>query len=153
VVASIKAVLPSIVVELDEKPEPGLVGQCYHVRLPTPNGADYGFTVWLGAGEKQISARLLGLDERVEFWYMPFEKVSYHSEAELDRAFLSTVEGLVRHKTRITQERGLLLHHFTCEYLSDAGWQRIWGLSALRWMRAPRMQSRVRVYESPALVP
>src|SRR5205814_2220665 len=108
--------LPSVVVEPDEKPEPGVGGPSYHIRLPFPASADYSFTLWLGDVEKQISARLLTADERTYFWYMPFEEPDYPSAERLTEALLSTAESIIRHNTRIEQKRGLLFTHFKCEY-------------------------------------
>jgi hypothetical protein len=152
IVAFAKQLLPSVVVEPDEKPQPGIVGLSYHILLPVPAGADYGFILWLGAGEKQISARLLTADERSYFWYMPFEEPDYRSADQLTEAFLSTTEKIIRHNTRIEQKRGLLFTHFKCEFESPMGWRKVYGHSGLRWIGGPRIKGNTHIYQSPKLV-
>ena len=152
VVAFVKELLPSVTVEPDTKQQPGVHGRSYHIHLPQPAGADYRFTLWLGNGEKQISARLLTSDEGAYFWYRPFEEAEFRSPEQLDKAFIETVKLLVSHNTRIEHRRGLFLNHFKCEYESVDGWKRIYGLSALRWMRAPTIAGRRQVYQSPRLI-
>jgi hypothetical protein len=149
----VKQLLPSVVVEPDTKPEPGTDGPSYHPHLPLPAGAEYRFTLWLGCGEKQISARLLTADETAYFWYMPFEEAAFRSAEQLNRAFLDAVELIIRHNTRIEQKRGLFSTHFKCEYESASGWKRVYGHSGLRWIRAPKTAGRRQVYQSPPLVP
>jgi hypothetical protein len=151
-VAFIKHLLPSVVVEPDTKPELGLKGPSYHICLPCPSGADYRFTLWLGSGEKQISARLLTAGEGLDFWYMPFEGAAFRSAEQLGKAFLETVELLVRHNTRVEQKRGVFFNHFKCEYESENGWKPVYGHSSARWIRAPRILGRRQVYQSPPLV-
>ena len=152
VVAFIKQLLPSVVVGPDTKPEPGPEGASYHILLPHPARADYRFTLWLGSGEKQISAQLLNADESAGFWYMPFEKAAFRSVEQLDKQFLETVELLVRYTTRIEQRRGVFFNHFKCEYESGVGWKRVYGCSSLRWIRAPKTKTGRQVYLSPPLM-
>jgi len=135
VVAFVKELLPSVTVEPDTKQQPGVHGRS-----------------WLGNGEKQISARLLTSHEGAYFWYRPFEEAEFRSPEQLDKAFIETVKLLVSHNTRIEHRRGLFLNHFKCEYESVDGWKRIYGLSALRWMRAPTIAGRRQVYQSPRLI-
>jgi hypothetical protein len=151
-VAFVKQLLPSVVVELDTKPEPG-VGPSYHIHLPPAAGAEYRFTIWLGCGEKQISARLLPESETAHFWYMPFEKAEFQSAEEMNKALLEAVELIMRHNTRIEQRHGLFFEHFNCEYESASGWKRLYGLSDLRLIPALKTAGRKRVYQSPPLVP
>jgi hypothetical protein len=151
VVDFVRGVLPSVVVEADAQQEPGVSGQSYHIELPPPAGADYCFTLWLGSGEKQISARLLNAEKYWYFWYRPFEDAEFRSAERLDKAFLETVEVILRHNTRIEQKRGLFFNHFKCEYESASGWKRLYGHSALRWIRAPRVTGRLHIYQSPRL--
>lgn len=152
IVDFVKGLLPSVVVEADAKQEPGVSGQSYHIELPPPVGADYCFTLWLGSGEKQISARLLNAEKSLYFWYRPFEDAEFRSAERLDKEFLETVEVIIRHNTRIEQKRGLFFNHFKCEYESASGWKRVYGHSALRWIRAPRVTGRLRIYKSPRLI-
>jgi hypothetical protein len=154
-VALVRRLLPSAVVETDAKRESDTHTPSYHIHLPLPVGAEYRFTLWLGClgyGEKVIRARLT-TDEAAHFWYMPFEEAAFRSAEQLNEAFLDTVELIIRHNTRIEQKRGLIFNHFKCEYGSASGWKRIYGLSALRWMRAPKMLGKRQVYQSPSLVP
>jgi hypothetical protein len=152
VVNFVRGLLPSVVVEADAKQEPSVSGQSYHIELPPPSGADYCFTLWLGSGEKQISSRLLNADKASYFWYRPFEEAEFRSAEQLSKAFLEAVELIVRHNTRIEQKRGLFSNHFKCEYESESGWKRLYGHSALRWIRAPKITGRRHVYQSPRLV-
>jgi hypothetical protein len=152
VVDFVRSLLPSVVVEADKKQELGVHAQSYHIELPPPASADYRFVLWLGNGEKQISARLLASDEAVYFWYRPFEEAEFRSAEKLNKAFIEAVELIVRHNTRIEQKRGLFFNHFKCEYESPSGWKRVYGHSALRWIRAPRIAERQHVYQSPSLV-
>ena len=152
VVDFVRGLLPSVVVEADAKQQPGVSGQSYHIEMPPPAGADYCFTLWLGSGEKQISARLLNADKSSYFWYRPFEDAEFRSAEQLDKAFLEAVEVIIRHNTRIEQKRGLFFNHFKCEYESASGWKRLYGHSALRWIRAPRITGRQHIYQSPRLV-
>jgi hypothetical protein len=152
VVAFVKQLLPSVVVESDTKPEPGIQGPSYHIDLPTAAGAEYRFILWLGGNERQISARLLTAEENAHFWYMPFEKLLGNSPQQLTKTFLDTVELIVRHKTRIEQKRGLFFNHFRCDYYSPNGWKRIYGLSALRWIRVPKIKEQRHIYQSASLV-
>jgi hypothetical protein len=152
VVDFVRGLLPSVVVEADAKQEPGVSGQSYHIELPPPAGADYRFTLWLGSGEKQISTRLLNSDKSSYFWYQPFEEAEFRSADRLNKAFLEAVEVIMRHNTRIEQKRGPFFNHFKCEYESASGWKRLYGHSALRWIRAPKITGRQHVYQSPRLV-
>ena len=152
-VAFVKKLLPSVVVEPDTEPEPGVDGPSYHIHLPLPAGAEYRFTLWVGGGEKQITARLLTADQTAHFWYLPFEEADFHTGEQLNKAFLDAVEQIACHNTRIEQKRGLFANHFRCEYESASGWKRVSGISALRWIRVPRMPGRRQVYQSPPLVP
>jgi hypothetical protein len=152
VVDFVKGLLPSVVVAADAKQQPGVSGQSYHIELPPPAGADYCFTLWLGRDEKQISARLLKSDQSSYFWYRPFEEAEFRSARRLNEAFLEAVELIMLHNTRIEQKRGLFSNHFKCEYESASGWKRLYGLSALRWMRAPKITGRQQIYQSPRLV-
>jgi hypothetical protein len=152
VVDFVRGLLPSVVVEADARQEPGISGQSYHIDLPPATGADYCFTLWLGSGEKQITARLLNADKSSYFWYRPFEDAEFRSAERLDKAFREAVEVIMRHNTRIEQKRGLLFNHFKCEYESASGWKRLYGLSALRWIRAPKITGRHHIYQSPRLV-
>jgi hypothetical protein len=93
--------LPSVVVEPDTKPEPGIDGPSYHIHLPPAAGAEYRFTLWSGCGEKQISARLLTADETTHFWYMPFEKGAFRSAEQLNKALLDALE-LIMRTTRVS---------------------------------------------------
>jgi hypothetical protein len=150
VVAFVKSHLPSATLEEDMKHEPGVQGRSYHIDLPPPEGADYRFTLWLGSGEKQISACLLG-GSNTYFWYMPFEEVSFRSVAQLNKAFIEVVDLLMRHPTRIQQRRGLFSHHFKCQYNSGGNWETIYRHAGLRWMGAPEIRGRRQVYQSPPL--
>jgi len=152
VVDFVRGLLPSVVVEADTKQEPGVHGQSYHIELPPPEGADYRFILWLGSGEKQISARLLTSDETTHFWYRPFEDAEFRSAEQLDKAFLETVEVIMRHNTRIEQKRGLLFNHFKCEYETASGGSRVYGHSGVRWIGAPKIAGRRHVYQFPPLV-
>jgi hypothetical protein len=152
VVALVKRLLPSALLEPDAKQEPGIHGQSDHIHLPAPVGADYRFTLWLGDGEKQISARLAS-NEAAYFWYRPFEEAEFRSADELGKAFLEAVEQIVRHNTRIEQKRGWLFNHFKCEYESATrGWKRVYAHSGLRWIRAPKIAGRSHTYHSPPLI-
>jgi hypothetical protein len=146
-VALVKRLLPSVVVEMDAKRESDTHTPSSHIHLPLPPGAEYRFTLWLGYGEKQISARLT-TDETAHFWYMPFEEAAFHSAEQLNKAFPETVELIIRHSTRIEQKRGLFFNHFKCQYESASGWKRIYGLAALRWIRVPKVPGRKQVYQS-----
>ena len=152
VVDFVTGLLPSVIVEEDAKQQPGVSGQSYHIELPPPAGADYCFILWLGSGEKQISARLLNADKPSYFWYRPFEDAEFRSAEQLDKAFLEAVEVIIRHNTRIEQTRGLFFNHFKCEYESESGWKRLYGMAALRWIRAPKILGRKHIYQSPRLV-
>jgi len=152
VVAFVKDLLPSVAVEPDTKQEPGVHGDSYHIQLPAPANADYRFTLWLGSGEKQISARLLISDERAYFWYRPFEEAEFRAAEKLNKAFMEAVELIMRRNTRIEQKRGFLFNHFKCEYESADGWMRLYGHSALRWIRAPKIAEGRHVYQSPRLI-
>jgi hypothetical protein len=152
-VAFVKQLLPSVVVEPDAKPDPGIDGLSYHIHLPTAAGAEYRFTLWSGCGEKQISARLLTADETAHFWYMPFEKAAFRSAEQLNKTLLDALELIMRHNTRIEQKRGFLFEHFKCEYESASGWKRLDGVSCLRLIPALKALGRKHVYQSPPLVP
>jgi len=151
VVVFVKELLPSVVVEPDEKPQPGVIGPSYHISLPAPASADYAFTLWLGAGEKQISARLLTASEHTYFWYMPFEEPDYQTEDELTTAFLKATRNIILCNTRIEQKRGLLFIQFICEFESPTGWEPVYGHSGLRWMGGPKISGNKHVYQSPKL--
>lgn len=112
VVDFVRSLLPSVVVEADTEQERGVQGQSYHIELPPPAGADYRFVLWLGSGEKQISARLPASEEAANFWYRPFEEAEFGSAEQLTKAFIEVVELIMRHNTRIEQKRGLLFNHF-----------------------------------------
>jgi len=144
--------LPSVVVEADTKQEPGIHAQSYHIELPPPAGADYRFILWLGSGERQISARLLTSDEASYFWYRPFEQAEFRSAERLDKAFIDAVEVIMRHNTRIEQKRGWFFNYFKCEYESESGWTRLYGHSGVWWVGAPKIAERRHVYQSPQLV-
>ena len=151
-VAFVRELLPSAVVEPDTNQLPGVHVPSYHIHLPPASGADYRFTLWLRS-EKQISARLLTSNENEYFWYRPFEEAEFRSPEEIDNAFIRAVKLIVCHNTRIEQRRGLFFNHFQCEYESVDGWKRLYGLSALRWIRAPKIAGRRQVYQSPRLIP
>lgn len=153
VVDFVRGFLPQVVLEEDTKQEPGVYGPSYHINLPSPEGADYRFILWLGSGEKQISASLLTSEENLYFWYRPFEGAEFRSPEKLNKAFIEVVEVILKHNTRIVQKRGLFSNHFRCEYESASGWSRVYGHSALRWIRAPKIAGRRHVYQSPRLVP
>ena|ERR1700692_3401003 len=152
-VALVKQLLPSVVIEPDTKPEPGIDGPSYHIHLPAAAGAEYRFTLWLSCGEKQISARLLTAHETADFWHMPFEKAAFRSAAQLNKALLDAVELIMRHNTRIEQKRGFVFEHFKCEYESASGWKYLNGVSYLRLIPALKTLGRKHVYQSPPLVP
>jgi len=153
IAAFVKRLLPSVIVEPDAKAEPVTDGPSYHIHLPLPAGAEYRFTLWLGGGEKQITASLLGAHEATYFWHMPFEQAGFPSKEQLNKAFLDAVNLIVHHNTRIEQIRGLFSNAFKCEYESADGWKRMAGVSALRWINAPKIAERKRLYRSPALFP
>jgi hypothetical protein len=152
-VAFVKQLLPSVVVEPDTKPEPGIDGPSYHIHLPPAAGAEYRFTLWSGCGEKQISARLLTGDETAPFWYMPFERAAFRSAEQLNEALLDALKLIMRHNTRIEQKHGFLFEQFKCEYESASGWKRLDGVSYLRLIPALKTLGRKHVYQSPPLVP
>lgn len=151
VMAFVRQLLPTVVVEPDSKQEPGVCEQSYHIHLPTPPDADYQFTLWFGGGEKQISARLPS-DRTAYFWYRPFEEAEFRSTHESSKAFLEVVALIIRHNTRIQQKCGWFFNHFKCEYESESGWKRIYAHSGLRWIRAPKISGRLHTYRSSRLV-
>jgi hypothetical protein len=153
VVDFVRGLLSSVVVEADAKQEPGVSGQSYHIELPPSAGADYCFTLWLGSGQKQISARLLNAEKSSYFWYRPFEDAEFRSAERLDKAFLEAVEVIMRHNTRIERKHGFLFEHFKCEYESASGWKRLYGHADLRLIPALKTAGRKYVYQSPPLVP
>ena len=126
------------------------------VELPAPQGAEYQFVLGFQP-EKQIHARLLphaGMEQNNYFWYRPFEETeSRDLNDKVDAAFISTIERLVHHETRIIQKRGLLNHSFRLDYKSPSGWQRIYRHWAFRLggFSVPSIPGRQRVYHSPAL--
>ncbi len=153
VVIFVRGLLPSVDVKPDRWRDSVVLEESYRVELPVPAGADYQFILWLGRGEKQISARLLAQTAPTYFWYMPFEEVTFRSAAELNKAFIEVVDQIMRHHTRIEQRRGLLSNHFKCEFKSASAWETVYRHSGLRWIGAPEISSRTRVYQSSPLVP
>lgn len=127
------------------------------VELPAPPDSEYQFILTLQP-ERQIHARLLrhlDTEQYNYFWYRPFEDAEFRNSMEkLDAAFIETIEKLVRHETRIIQKRGLLSHHFRCEYKPPSGWKSVSSNSTLRFggFRVPLIADKQRVYHSPTLL-
>jgi len=71
-----------------------------------------------------------------------------------DAAFCEALEKLLTYETRIIQKNGWLNWHFKCEYKANDGWRRIGRYSALKLggFKAPKIESRTRIYRSSALV-
>lgn len=152
VLSLVQGLLPSVDMHPDQWQDPIDAEDSYHMELPVPDGADYQFVLWLGCGEKQISARLLAQTEHAYFWYMPFEEVTFRSAEELNKEFIKVVDQIIRHHTRIEQMRGLLANHFKCEFKSANGWETVYRHSGLRWIGAPQILGRTRIYQSPPLI-
>jgi len=152
--AALHRLLPNFAFEPVLAPVSGLSEPSVTIQLPVPAGAEYSFSLTVQP-EKQIHARLVNTEPETEyFWYMPFEDAEFKNSIELDRAFVETLDVIVSNETRIVQKHGLLMESFRCEYNTGSGWNRIYGMSALRpgGFKPPRITGAKRVYHSPPLV-
>ena len=152
VVDFVRRQMPSLDVESEERQEHAVSQRSYHIKLPSPVGADYQFTLWLGNDKKQITARLLANPQTAYFWCMPFKEVAFRSGSELNKAFIEVADQIMRHQTRIEQKRGFFSDHFKCEFKSAGGWKTVYGHSVPRRIRAPIILSRKQLYQSPPLI-
>jgi len=118
--------------------------------LPVPSGAEYSFTLYFSP-EFQIHAHLLSAPAKF-FWYMPFENAGYDSVPELNSAFLQAVSQITKNKTRIVQKHRFVWESFRCDWNSGSNWNRIYGLSYLRWFQYPQIRTKEHTYYSPAIV-
>lgn len=100
-----------------------------HIVLPPAPGADYQFEVGVergGDGEPQIHATFVAPhDHSKASWYWPCEMQDYASVEERDSDYLSTLEKILTHRTRILHKRGFLFDSFICQCDEAHGWERI----------------------------
>lgn len=87
------------------------------------------------------------------FWYMPFEEAGYrNSVPELTSAFLQAVSQIAKNETRIVQKHRFVWESFRCDWNSGSNWNRIYGLSYLRWFEYPQIRTKEHTYYSPPIV-
>src|SRR6266511_2898510 len=66
------------------------------------------------------------------FWYSPMELADFRYDvSELERLSHERVRALMVCSTRIVESKGIVLLGYTAEYQSEAGWQRLGGISYL----------------------
>lgn len=119
--------------------------------LAVPSGAEYSFTLYFSP-EFQIHAHLLNAPAKY-FWYMPFEEAGYrNSVPELTSAFLQAVSQIAENETRIVQKHRFVWESFRCDWNSGSNWNRIYGLSYLRWFEYPQIRTKEHTYYSPPIV-
>lgn len=68
------------------------------------------------------------------FWYMPFEEAGY------------------RNSVPIVQKHRFVWESFRCDWNSGSNWNRIYGLSYLRWFEYPQIRTKEHTYYSPPIV-
>jgi hypothetical protein len=118
--------------------------------LPTPNGADYRFIVYVYTdAEPQIAAELLAKPDSY-FWYYSFEIAYFDAVDRQAATFLRELARLVGSESKIVETRGLLGRSYDC-FLREAGvWSRFGTRPALL---APSLRRRRREFHSPAIHP
>jgi len=72
--------------------------------------------------------------------------------SELERLFHERVRALMVCSTRIVESKGIVLLGYTAEYQSEAGWQRLGGISYLGLGFGIPFVGKKRVYTSPPIV-
>jgi hypothetical protein len=140
-----------------------LVERTTHTKLALPpaEGADFHLNIYVyDDGEPQITAQPLGhgsprdARDQVAFWGLSFEVADYRTDEERNTAFLATLDLLLTHEVRITQRRGCLNYHFTCEYKNGDDWLALPGILHFRWSHSRFLRCRARHlrFLSPALL-
>jgi hypothetical protein len=129
----------------------------WSIELPRPASADYQFTLHGGwGGERQISARRTGAAEqrpRNRFWYSPMELAGFRDDVKkLEELFQERVKALMLYPTRITESRGVILLGYKGEYQTEAGWQRLGGVSYLGLGFGVPLVGKKHIYSSPPVV-
>ena len=125
----------------------------WSLRLPSPHGAEYRFTLHgeLG-GERQISAvpfAETGVRPR-RFWYSPMEMADFHNDfSKLETVFHERVAGLLRYPTRIFEKKGVIWLSYWAEYQSDFGWRRLGGITNLGLGLGIPFVGKKHIYASP----
>lgn len=105
----------------------------WSAELPRPSSAAYQFSLHGGwGGGRQISAQPIGIKGVTprSFWYAAFELAAFRSNAsKLEQVFHERVKALMSSPTRIVESKGIVLLGYRCEYQTEAGWQRLGGVS------------------------
>ena len=98
-------------------------------------------------GDLEISAKLRDHEES-DFWHYPIELVRGVSEEERAEEFSKALSSVLLSPSRIIQERGLFLWHFTMETFNNDKWTPLYGHSYVRWgFSVPKIDGKKRIYE------
>ena len=140
----------------EPKIEPDYQYECWTIKLPCPPSAEYRFNLHgLLLGERQISADLVGpgaTRSPKSFWYSPMELADFSRDAsKLESIFHERVEALLKHPTRIVENRGVLLLSYNGEYQSEAGWLTLGGVTYLGLGLGIPFVGKRHVYTSPPI--
>jgi len=126
-------------------------------RLPFPAaaGADYYFEAWAyDDGDVSLSAKRMDAGDDEYFWSLVTELLD-PEEADANRRWLiETTERVLRHPTRILQQKGWLNMSFYCVVDTGDGWQYLGGNGALRFggFQFPPIEGKQQEYRSGPLL-
>jgi hypothetical protein len=107
--------------------------------------------------EASLDARLAGsghaAPSETYFWYRPFEEAAYESYDARAREIVSTVDLLLRNRSRIIQTKGFLFWSMRAEIQSEGGWKPLYSHLALKHQfRAPAIVGRRKEYHADAVI-